>query len=110
MTDLWNLLPPGVVKWAKAILAAVAAVLNILFTTVPALEGGRWAVWVVSVLAVIAVAVTPNSNAQSRMQQLAAEKTLHPPFAGLPQTGTFGSGSSTVSDFTVEYRGDQPPA
>lgn len=73
MSTLWNLLPPGVVKWAKAILAAVAAALNILFTTVPALESGRWAVWLVSVLAVIAVAVTPSDNARSLKAKLVAD-------------------------------------
>lgn len=65
MSDLWNLLPAGAVKWAKAILAAVAAVLNVLFSTVPGLESNRWAVVLVSVLAVIGVAVTPNYNAKT---------------------------------------------
>jgi hypothetical protein len=68
VTGLWDLLPANVVKYAKGILAAVGAVLTIVFATVPGLSGARWAIVAVAVLAALGVVVVPNQNAKTRLR------------------------------------------
>jgi hypothetical protein len=107
VSNIWNLLPPVVVKWAKGILALLGAAAYVIVNYVPSLAANHYIAIAIGVLTVLGVVAVPNSNARTDKPvgllgpdgkpYLYSEKTLRPPTlpSGLyaPTVGTFSSGS-----------------
>jgi hypothetical protein len=130
VSNIWNLLPPAVVKWAKGILALLGAAAYVIVNYVPSLAANHYIAIAIGILTVLGVVAVPNSNARTEKPggllgpdgkpYTYSEKTLRPPTlpSGLcaPIFWTFSTGTTLTnvnvtgaSGITYTFPGREDP-